>query len=255
MVRRPVGGLAVAALCVLVGCRPATVSVGFSPAIGDRYAYRYEIHATITRDVQGRPPEVVHLDTELSARQEVQALTKGGARIRLVLTRDGGVPRTAVVLVDRAGSLEGIELVEGLDAAAFGVGGDDTLGPSHLTGPPDRPLAPGDRWTIREATRHGSGRLDRLGVVDGEDVAVVATSITDDVDEAGLAGTSSTHVTGALRTTATTSYDLRGGAIRRSRSHSSGRLDARLAPPAGVTARAVHATIGYDVTVRVTRTG
>jgi hypothetical protein len=255
MVRRPAGVLAVAALGVLFGCRPATVSVGFTPAIGDRYSYRYEIHATITREVQGQLPEVVHLDTELSARQEVRAITKGGARIRLVLTRDGGVPRTAVVLVDRAGSLEGIELVEGLDAEAFGVAGDDTLGPTHLTGPPNRPLAPGDRWTIREATRHGSGRLDRLGVVDGEDVAVVATSITDDVDEAGRAGTSTTHVTGALRTTATTSYDLRGGAIRRSRSHSRGRLDARLAPPAGVTAKAVHATIGYDVTVRVTRTG
>jgi len=138
MVRRPVMVLVVAAACALMGCRPSTVSVAFTPAIGDRYSYRYDIHATITREVEGQKPEVVHIDTSRVAQQDVQALTKPGARIRVVLTREGGTPRTAVVLVDRAGSLEGIELVEGLDAAAFGVAGDDALGPTRLTGPPDR---------------------------------------------------------------------------------------------------------------------
>jgi hypothetical protein len=254
MVRRPVAVLALAAAsCTLLGCRGHTVSVDFSPAVGDRYSYRYEIEATITRRVEGADPKVVHVDTVLVAQQQVQALTQHGARIRLVLTREQGAPRTATVLVDRVGSLEGIELVDDLEGAGLGVG-DTGVVPTQVAGPPDRPLAPGDEWSIDEAAQHGTGRLTRLGVIDGADVAVVRTTVTEDIDEAGEAGGSGTLVTGALHSTNSTSYDLADGAVRRSRSRSHGTLQAVLAPPPGVAAEAVHATIGYDVTVRVVRT-
>jgi hypothetical protein len=256
MVRRPLAGLALgAAAMVLASCRPATVSVAYAPTIGQRYGYRYEIEATVTRRVAGRRPQVTHLDTTLLARERVQAVTRAGTRLRVVLTRDGGTPRTAVVLVDRAGSLAGIELVPGLDATTFGLVGRGALGPGGTTAPPDRRLAPGDRWTIREDGRRGHGRLERLGVVDGEDVAVVVSSTTDQVDETGRTGASATHVVGRVTSAATTSYDLHGGAVRRSRSHSTGTLRALVRPPTGVEASAVQATIAYDVTVRVTRTG
>jgi hypothetical protein len=111
------------AACALAGCRPGTVSVAYDPQVGDRYEYRYEIEARVTRAVEGGEPEVVEVDTELVADQEVQAVTGSGARIAVRLTREGGVPRTAVVLVDRAGSLAGVELVDDLDAAVFGVAG------------------------------------------------------------------------------------------------------------------------------------
>lgn len=251
-------GLALATSLVVglatAGCRPATVSVAFAPKVGDVYTYRYEIEATVTRTRVGQPAQVDHVHTVLVARQEVRARRKAGVRLHLVLTRDGGTPRTADVLVDRVGSLEGIQLVEDRDAAALGLTDDGSLGPSQLTEPPDRRLAPGERWTIRAGTRHGTGRLDRLGVVDDADVAVVVTRVTDDVDETGRSGTSETHLGGALRSTATTSYDLDGGAVRRSRSHATGQLDARVEPPRGSTAKAVRATIGYDIAVRVTRT-
>ena len=158
------------------------------------------------------------------------------------------------MLVDRAGSLEGVTLVEGLDAAALGLGQEQALGPTRLTAPPDRPLAPGDRWTIRGAAPARSGRLDRLGVVDGQDVAVVATSLTEDLAQVGRAETSATRLTGSATSSATTSYDLDGGAIRRSRTHTHGTVQATLGPPTGSTATPVHATITYDVSVRVTRT-
>jgi hypothetical protein len=253
MLRRTAAVLAVLAPLGLLGCQPATVSVGFTPQVGDRYEYRYEIDATVTRALEGQEPEVVQVDTELVAVQEVQARTRSGARIRLELTREGGVPRSAVVLVDRAGSLEGVELVDDLDAAVFGVAGGDSLVPTHLDGPPDRPLAPGDRWTVSDGPRRGTGRLDRLGVIDGEDVAVVTTSATEDLARSLTAAESATRVRGTLRSGATTSYDLVDGAIRRSRSWSRGSLEAELAPPAGVDADAVRATIGYDVSVVVTR--
>ena len=251
MVRRlvAVGVLAV----VASGCRPSTVSVAFAPQVGDRYAYRYEIEATITRAIEGEEPEVIHVDTELVARQEVRARTSRGARIRLELTREGGTTRTAVALVDRAGSLEGVELVEGLGAEVLGAA--DSIVPTHLPGPPDRPLAPGDRWSGDDGDLHSHGRLERLGVIDGRDVAVVRTTATEDLARSVRAGASATEVTGRVRSGATTSYDLLDGATRRSRSWSRGEVQARFAPPRGVVADPVRATIEFEVTVRVTRTG
>jgi hypothetical protein len=255
MVRRPLAGLVLGAAAVLLAsCRPATVSVAYAPSIGQRYAYRYEIEATVTRRVPGEAAQVTHLDTQLIAQERVQAVTRAGTRLRLVLTRDGGTPRSAVVLVDRAGSLAGLELVQGLDAAALGLADEGALGSGGAPAPPDGQLAPGDRWTIRTHGRTGHGRLERLGVVDGHDVAVMATSVTDAVDDAGRAGSSTTRVTGRVTSDATTSYDLHGGAVRRSRSRAIGTLRALLRPPAGVDARAVQATIDYELTVRVTRT-
>ena len=255
MLRRPRALLLVPLLLSLAvaACRSDTVSVAYDPAVGDRYEYRYEIDATVTRAVDGGPEEVLAVDTELLAKQLVQARTRAGARIRLELTREGGAPRTAVVLVDRAGSLEGVELVDDLDAAVFGVAGADTLVPTHLGGPPDRPLAPGDRWTVSDGPRHGTGRLVRLGVVDGADIAVVRTEVAEDLTRSLQAGGSATRVRGTLHSGGVTAYDLDDGAIRRSRTWSRGELQAELRPPPGVDAEPVQATIGYDVSVRVTR--
>ncbi|MDP1820042.1 MAG: hypothetical protein Q8K58_09155 [Acidimicrobiales bacterium] len=244
----------VALLAAAFGCRTSTVSVAFTPDIGDRYVYRYEITATITREVQGSDPEVIALDTELTADQQVRAITESGARIRATLTRESGAPRTAIVVVDRAGSLSGVELIEGLSASAFGLA-DAALVPTHLEGPPDGPLELGDEWSIGGATREGTGRLERLGVVDDVDVAVVRSSLTQQLQESVDARDSDTDLSGTLRSGALTSYDLTDGAIRRSRSWSSGTLDAHLAPPIGVQAEPVEATLTYDISVRVTRLG
>lgn len=246
--------LAVGALAALaLGCRPSTVSVAFVPDVGDRYAYRYEIDATITRAIEGEEPEVIRVDTELVARQEVRARTDRGVRIRLELTREGGTARTAVALVDRAGSLEGVELIEGLGADVLGAAG--SIVPTHLPGPPDRPLAPGDRWSTNDDGLRSRGRLERLGVIDGSDVAVVRTTAVEDLDRSVRAGSSATEVTGRVRSGATTSYDLVDGATRRSRSWFRGQVEARFAPPRGVVAEPVRASIDFEVTVRVTRVG
>ena len=135
---------------LLAACRSDTVSVAYAPEIGDSYEYRYDIEATVTRTVEGEEPNVVEVDTVLLAEQDVQAQSRTGTRIRLELIREGGVARTAVVLVDRAGSLEGVELVDDLDAAVFGVADAGSLVPTNLGAPPDRPLAPGDRWTVSD---------------------------------------------------------------------------------------------------------
>jgi hypothetical protein len=254
MVRRRVAGFAAVVALALLGCRESTVSVAFHPEIGDRYRYRYEIAVTITRQVEGEPADTIELEEELTADQEVLERTRDGAQVEVEIVRDGGSPRTAVVLLDRAGSLQGIQLVEGLEAEVFGLTDADSLVGTHADGPPDEALAPGDRWTIEDGVRRGSGRLQRLAVIDGQDVAVVRTSTREDLDESVTAGASATDVTGTLRSGATTSYDLSDGAIRRSRSWSRGRIEAVIEPPAGVTAEPADATITYDIRVRVTRT-
>lgn len=254
LARKPLALAAATALAVSA-CRSGTVSVAYAPRVGDTYDYRYEIEATVTRSVEGATPVVTHLDTELVAHEVVRAVTSDGARIRLELTGEGGAPRTVVAIVDRAGSLEGVELVEGLGDALSGLADEDALVPTHLAGPPDRPLAPGDRWTLREGDLRGEGRLDRLGVVDGSDVAVVHTSASEDLSRSVRAGASDTEVTGRVRSGSVTSYDLDDGAIRRSRSWSSGSVVAELAPPNGVEAEPVRATLRFEVAVRVTREG
>jgi hypothetical protein len=254
MVRRPLALLGLGAPLLLFACRSATVSVAYAPAIGQRYAFRYEIEATVTRRIAGAAPQVTRVDTQLIAQEQVRSRSPAGTRLLVVLTRDGGTPRTAEVLVDRAGSLAAIELVGGLDAASLGVADTGSLAPNQGLAPPDRRLAPGDRWTISGSGRTGHGWLAQLGVVDGQDVAVVDTSVSESVDDALQADSRATQVTGAIASVATTSYDLAGGAVRRSHSHSSGTLHALLSPPSGVAARAVQATIDYDVTVQVTRT-
>jgi hypothetical protein len=242
-------GLAVAGLA---GCRDDAVSMQFSPRIGEHYRYRYEVTARLTRSVDGREPVATTVDTELLVDQEVLGRTRGGTRVRIHLTREGGADSTVVAVVDRAGSLAGVELVEGLDAAVFGIGDPSGLAPDPSEGLPGGSLAPGDRWSIDDGNRAGHGRLERLAVVDGHDVAWVRTEVVEALDGAGSSRAADT--TGTIRTGSRTSYDIGDGAVRQGRSWSHGRLEAQVRPPADVDAPPVRATISYDVEIRVTRT-
>jgi hypothetical protein len=238
--------LVAAGLAALVaGCREPTVSVEFSPEQGDHFRYRYQVTATLTRSVDGREPEVQTVDTELTADQRVLGRTGDGIRVEVEVTREGGSRSTVVALVDRAGSLEGIELVEGLDAGVFGIGDDDGLVTDPAEGLPPGRLRPGDRWSIADGNRRGHGRLERLGVDDGRDVALVRTSTSEPVDADGGRG--------EVRAGSLTSYDLDDGAVRSGRSWSHGRLELQLEPPSNVVAEPMQATVTYDVEVTVVR--
>lgn len=227
-------------------CRDHAVSLDFQPEVGDRFRYRYELTATLTREIEGSEPEVTTVDTELLVDQEVIARTPSGARVKGEVRRDGGARSTVVAVVDQAGSLEGIELVQGFDAEVFGVGDPQGLVADPAERLPDHPLAAGDRWTIEDGARRGEGRIVRFGVEDDRDVVHVHTSTdeplgTVDGDE------------GRVRAGSRTVLDVGDGAVRTGRSWSHGVLEGSITPPEDVAGEPVRAVVRYDVEVRVTR--
>ena len=247
--------MAALATCVAVAgaCRPGTVRIDPDQQVGDRARYRYEIEATITRSIDGGEPTATTISATLLADQEIVALVEGGVEAEVTLRRDGGAARTARVVLDRSGAISHIELVEGLDGDVLGL---SELGPLILpatTAPPRRALAPGERWSISEGESVGHGRLLRLGVVDGTDVAVVETSVSETIDDAVAAGSSPATLTGERRADGTVTYDLDDGSVRRSMARSHGDLWVRLEPPAGVDAEPALGTISYDIEVRLVR--
>ena len=153
--------------------------------------------------------------------------------------------------LDEAGTLQGVDLIEGQSTDIFGLESLSGVLPTVVV--PQGPLAPGDRWSIDDDPLTGDGRLQRLGVIDGADVAVVTTDLEQPVEETTPVGATSAALAGDLRTTTTTAYDVRDGSVRRASSRARGEVEARIAPPPGVNATTVLGTITYDVRVRVTR--
>lgn len=245
-------GVLVAALVAVGACQPGTVRIDGHPSVGERSRYRYEIEATITRAIEGGAPTTSKVSTTLLADQKVTAVTRSGIQADVTLRRDGAATRTARVLLNRSGAIRSIELVAGLESADVGLSQLGSLLPPAVT-PPTRALAPGARWTIDEDDLRGTGRLMRLGVVDGADVAVVETSLSERIHDDVTSGTSRATLTGTLRTLSTAAYDLGDGSTRHSTARSSGTVRARIEPPAGIQAQPVLGTITYDIKVQAVR--
>lgn len=237
----------------LAACRAGTVSLRFDPEVGDRFRYRYDIEATVTQALDGSDPVATTVRTTLLADQTVQEVAAEGTRATVTLRRDGGPPRTAEVRLDRAGALQGVDLIEGRATGVFGLGALSGVLPTVEL--PHGPLAPGDRWSLDSGPVTGEGRLERLGVVDGERVAVVRLTSTEELTDTVTSGTTSARLEGALRTDATSTYDLHDGALRRVTSRSTGEVQAHISPPPGLDTEPVLGTITYEIEVRVTRLG
>ena len=241
-----------AATVPLLACRPDTVSLRFEPRDGEAYRYRYEIEIRVTRTVEGEAPETTEVTSTLRSSQEVVERSDDGTVMEVTLTSDDGAPRTATVVLDRAGSLQAIVAVEGLPVELLGLP-SGALPTANVGEPPDRPLKIGDEWTISDGTLTGDARLERLGVVDDRDVAVVGASLTDVLTGAETVGDSEVTLDGDLESTTITTYDLRDGAVRRASLRADGTVDVVVAPPFGMAVPPVEATVSYELRVRTTR--
>ncbi len=259
-VRQASVALALLAACLLTGCRSSTVELGFRPPPGATYAYRYDISAEITRVLGDADAVSTTQSSRLHARERVRSVRGDAIRVDVALSRDGGTERSAQVRLDRTDQLAGIDKVEGLTVEALGLVSLSDLFPIASAAPPAGPLAPGARWEVDEQVEiggaptrvRGTGRLDRLGVVDGEDVATVVTDITVPIDTTTDTGRGIARVRGTQRTTSTASYDLDDGAVRTLRATTTGEVRITIDAPPGITAPAVDGQLRYEVRV-VTR--
>ena len=247
--------LALAGATGLLACRPDTVRLGFEPDVGARYRYRYEIDATILRAVEGEEARTTHLAVTVESTQTVLEVNDEGALLEVTLTSSSSsLPTTATVQVDRAGSLQAIQQIGGLPATSVGLSTDALLA-AAATETPDRPLAVGERWDVREGTITGDGRLDHLGVLQGDSTAVIEISLLEALNATEETRGSQVVLDGDLRTHATTAFDLVDGSVREGRTRSAGSVDVLVAPPTGVVAPAVEAAVTYELRVTTTRIG
>jgi hypothetical protein len=236
----------------LAGCRSDAVSLGFDPPPGSVYRYRYEIEATVTRRVDGGDPAVTEVSITISSEQEIRERTDDGVVASVTLTAEGSAPRTSTVRLDRAGSLEAIQEVEGLPSESVGLPSEALFG-TAVGAPPPEDLTVGERWPIEAGSVSGEGRLDRLGVVDGGDVAVATIDLVDAITDIVAVGGSEVALEGEVVTAASTTFDLEDGAVREAQSRTSGTVGAQIAPPTGIDATPVAAVITFELRVRTIR--
>jgi len=250
--RASAGRALLVGLAALGACQPGTVRIDPEPRVGDRATYRYVIAATITSELDGADPTTTTISTTLVVDQTVIGVTDDGAEADVRLRRDGGPVQTARVVLDATGAIRDVELVAGLGDEGLGLSQLGALLPPTMV-PPAGDLVPGARWTISAGPISGYGRLDRLAVERGREVAIVRTSVAQPIDEAVTSETNLATLAGTLHSTTSATYDLGTGSVRRSSTHSTGDVHASIEPPTGVDANPVLGRIGYDVRVRATR--
>ncbi len=250
-----------ALVLLLIACDPQTVSIRFDPAVGDSYRFRSDISTRVERTIDG---ETVTEDDDsvLDATERVIAVDDDEITAEVTLERDGATRRTYEVRFDRGDRLTAIDLVEGVPAEALGLDLANDL-PADVASPPAGPLEPGATWTIERTfevagqpnpvTVRGRGRIDSLGVVDGNDVAVVEVELTVPIWSTIDTTDGVVTVRGTQHSSSRTTYDLADGAARGDRTEISGDLDVVVEPPPGIIADPVRGTIGYRVQTRTER--
>lgn len=253
-------------LLLLSACRADTVRLSFRPSVGD--VYRYEVTVTSRSEVRlpGAEPDVRAEEVVLQSEHTVLEADDDGVRVQVILADASGSVRTFVVRFDRAAQLEEVEaddaLVDATEAAEqFGI---SEIFPAASGAPPDRRLAPGDRWSIDESIElpgavgrsvlRGSGRLTELGVLDGQDIARVSaeTEVELASESVSLEG-EVLRLDGEQSTTQRASHDLDDGSVREASSSTRGVYDLEIRPPLGRLGEPIRGSLTVEVSSRSRR--
>ncbi len=259
-------GLLVAAALALMGtaCLEDTVRLSFQPRPGDRYSYRVEVEAEAVATVTGESPRRTETKNVFEAEQSVIDADPTGTRVQVRLNELGGLPRNFVVRLDRAAQLAEVQSIEGLPASALGGLGLSEIFPAAAGAPPDRPLSPGSRWTIDEPVQlaspefsrlAGQGRLAKLGVIDGRDVATVVSTYRLPVRRTAQERRSKLELSGSQDTNASTTYDLRDGSVVSVEARTNGTYGVMLLPPDGTPGAPIPGTLTVEVRSVTRRVG
>ncbi|HVF74711.1 MAG TPA: hypothetical protein VM938_06655 [Acidimicrobiales bacterium] len=246
--------LLVASVAGLAGCQDGTVQVAFRPATGARYDYRVTVTAEVVTRIGDRPERRSTEDDVFTARHSVLSTGDDGSRVEVRVEAAAEEPRTFVVRLDRAGQLAEVQRIEGVPADILGGLGLSEIFPAAAAAPPERGLAPGDRWDIQGLVT-GTGRLTALGVVGGRNLATVESDYVLPVGRVADDGGNRVRLDGSQRTTATSTHDLRDGAVQEVRAETAGTFTLQLLPPEGTSGPIVPGTLEVRVRSVTTRLG
>jgi len=251
-------------LPVLTGCRDGTVRLSFRPAADTRSVYRILVRATTVTDVGDEPPRRTRTETAFVARQRVLGLTPSGATVEVGLREEGGSPQRFVVRLDRAAQLFEVQTNEGLPARALGELGLSEIFPAAAAAPPDKSLAPGERWSIDTsvlmagppaARLVGRGRLMSLGRLHGRDVARVRSQYRLPVRRSAEGATGRVSLGGTQATVAEITYAIDDGTVVSAKATTRGSYAITVFPPPGSAGSPVPGTLTVEVTSTTERLG
>lgn len=243
-------------------CAGDTVRLRFVPAAGERAEYRIEVRAeSVTAIGDGEARSAVD-ETVLVARHEVLESGEEGSTVEVRLSERDGPASTFLVRLDGHGRPVEVRQTEGAAAAAdLGL---SELFPGAAGVPPERALAPGDRWTIDApvalaapvpARLAGEGRLVALEAAGGRHLARVDSDYRLPVQRHAEGPAGRLLLDGSLTTTARVAYDLDDGVVHSVRARTTGRYRLTLLPPDGVGGVPVPGTLAVDVESTTRRVG
>lgn len=255
-----------AATLLLSACRPDSVRLAFRPGPGRQYHYEVRVDSLTVTTLGDRAPRRTTSSFVLRTDQEVVRTVGTMTEVRVRLQVVGGAadrqPTTLLVRLDRAAQLADVERIEGLPSSVLGQLGLAEVFPAAAGAPPDRALAPGDRWAIDEPLRlaggqdtrlRGFGRLSELDVVGGRKVATVESRYQLPVRRLAPEDPKTVVLTGTQSTTTRTTHELEDGSIRSAHSRSRGEFQLALRPPKGQPGPTVRGSLVVEVRSTTTR--
>jgi hypothetical protein len=261
--RAPLIAAAVIAAMLTPGCGDDRVHIAFHPAPGATYDYDTTIESTTRTELHGRASVEEPQAVRLSSHQRVLDVAGATIRVEVTLTRPGSGARTYVMRFDRAAQLTAVESVEGIPAQSLGDLGLSEIFPAAAGAPPDRPLRPGDRWTIDDRVQlsasdpptqlEGVGRLRELGVVDGHRTATVVSSTSLPLRSVTTSTATRQTLDGTQRTQLTIIYDLSDGAVQHVSSVTTALYAVTIEPPAGTAGDPIVGSLTVVVRSEITR--
>jgi hypothetical protein len=243
-----------AAALLLAACRPDTVRISFQPHEGARYEYEVQVRA-ITRSTlaDAAPRRSPVEDFVVHAVHRVVSVGPQDTELEVKLDIPDVGRRTFTARFDRGAQLSRIQSIEGVPSEALGQLGLSEILPGAAGAPPQRKLAPGDRWAIdlpadliggTGSRLRGEGRLIDLGVIRGRDVATVESRFSLPVKRTTTAGDATIELDGTQTTTVRTVRALLDGAVESARAVTTAVYRVTLTPPEG--------SAGAPVTGRLT---
>lgn len=245
-----------AALALLGGCRDGTVRLSFRPQAGRRYTYRIAVRATTVTTVADEEPRRTSIDTVFFATQTVLSRSRDGGRIEVRAHQERGPTQTFIVRLDRSAELAEVQTIEGLPARTLGNLGLSEIFPAAAAAPPDRSLAPGERWDIDTTVRlaqaptarlRGKGRLVALGRIRGVDAARVTSSYRLPLRGSSTPNDNGLILDGTQRTTTDVAYSIDDGAVLSAEARTTGSFGVTFFPPAGTPGSPVAGTLSVTV--------